>query len=287
MERHNDKASRAAALLVTLALAGAAGCPEAEQVIRQVVQPPEVKVSRVRVTGVSRQTLDLSLGVEINNPNPVGVTLAGIDYRFELMGRPLASGSAPSGIELAAVGASEAEFPVSLAYNEIKQVYDEAGDRDEIPYAVSGTVSVGTPIGEIPIPFKTEGMLPVIRAPEVTGISMEVDKLSLSGADLVLNINLKNPNAFPLDIQRFSYSLALDGNEFTSGNTGPQTVRAKHTGTMSIPVHIDFASAGSWAYSLITGGKADYSMNYEAAFMIKGHPVVQKERKEGSLDLYR
>ena len=88
-----------------------------------------------------------------------------MDYDFQLAGSPLASGRGAEGISIAANGVSSADFPLSLAYTELANIYKAAKDQDELPYDFAGTVHVTTPIGDIPIPFKTSGKLPVLRPP--------------------------------------------------------------------------------------------------------------------------
>lgn len=102
------------AALFLLSAVALAGCPEAVDVIEKAVQPPEIKVKQVVITGISYDTLDLNLAVDIHNQNPVGFTLAGLEYQLEIAERPLASGNAASGIEIAALGTSQADFPVDL-----------------------------------------------------------------------------------------------------------------------------------------------------------------------------
>jgi len=279
-----------AVLLWALLSAGAvmvSGCPEAEEIIRQAVRPPEVSVRNVAVRGISRESLDLELGIEIDNPNPVGLSLAGVDYNFVLSGHRLASGTGGGGIELEPSGVSEAVLPLSLDFEEVKSVYEASRGRDEIPYELSGKVQVDTPIGRIPVPYKARGELPVIRPPRIRSVRVEVDKLSFSGAELVLSLNLHNPNSFPLSIQGADYSLSLDGRPFTSGSLGSGEVPPRSTGDLEVPVSLDFLSAGSWAYSLISGGSADYSLDYSGTYLIKGRPVSHSEQKSGSLSFGR
>lgn len=264
-----------------MAALGSFGCPEVRDVLEDVVKPPSIQVRDIVVTGISSKNLDLDLGVDIFNDNPIGLTLSGIDYDLKLAGTPLASGNSGAGIELVASGKSTARIPISVAYNQIGKIYSAAKGADEIPYQLSGKVSINTPIGDIPIPFSTSGMMPVIRPPRIKDVRIERKKISLSGADLVIVIKLMNPNSFTLDINAINYSLALDNKNFSSGQVGSQSVRAKSSGSIRIPVSIDFAGAGSWAYSLLRKGSVPYSLNYNATYQLANHPVNQNEQVNG------
>ena len=276
------KNTLATAMLAVMMCATLLGCPEAQEMLEQVVTPPTVAVSQVRFTGISSQAVDLDLAVDIDNPNPIGLSLSGVDYDFQLAGRPLAAGSSSSGIELKAQDKSQAQFPVSLAYNEILNIYKAVQGQDEVPYQLSGKVYITTPIGELPIPFQGKGKLPVLRPPEIKDVKLDVDNLSLTGADLLLSIKLFNPNAFALNVKDGNYALALDGKSFSSGNVGRMNVPAKSTGSVDTNMSLDFLSLGSWAYTLLSGGEADYSLDYAATYLVAGHPVKQEEKKQGT-----
>ncbi|HUT53453.1 MAG TPA: LEA type 2 family protein [bacterium] len=274
-------------LLLAFIIVAVFGCPQARDVIEKVVQPPSLTVKAVQLTGISYQTIDLNLATEINNPNPVGLKLAGIDYALLLAERPLASGNLASGLELKPMGQSTADFPLSLAYSEVQKIYDASQNKDELPYKLSGRVQLDTPVGRIAVPFQTSGMMPVVRPPKLSGVTVNVSKLSLFGADLVIGIKVQNPNSFPLAIAAMDYALKLEGQDFSSGHVADQAVPRKASGTIKVPLHLDFASAGSWAYSLIAKGKADYALTYNAVYTIKGYPVKHNEQTQGSLNFKR
>lgn len=275
-------------LFVLLALAtGVMGCPQAEEAIRQAVKPPEIRVEQILPTGISAQQLDLELGISIDNPNPLGLSLSGIDYNLEFAERPLASGTGGSGLRLVPSGTSEATVPVSLLFTDLGAIYEQFRGADEVPYRLHGKVRVDTPIGEIPIPYDVQGKLPIIRAPRIKALKADVERVSFSGADVVLIIKLENPNSFDLDIRGVDYAMDLEGKPFTSGRVEDARVAPKSTGSIEVPVSLDFGSLGSWAYSVVKGGSADYSLSYKGVYRIMGRDVKHDEEKQGSVKFSR
>lgn len=269
----------AGAVLALAVMSG--GCPKT---LQKTVKPPTVTIQDVGINGISTARLDLVLTVEIDNPNPIGLTLSGVDYQLELAGRPLANGATTSAITLAASGKSRAEVPLSLAYREVEAIYTSAQGQDQLPYRVTGKVRIKTPLGDLPIPFETKGMLPVIRPPRVDSVDVHVDSLSLAGAKLTLSLNLFNPNIFSLLIKEFEYNLVLENQKFSSGTLRDQKLPAKGPGALTIPITIDFMSAGNWAYSLISKGQAQYALTYQAVYLLDNRRITQKEEKKGVLE---
>ena len=260
------------------------GCPEAQDIIKDIFQEPSVKVDKVALSKISAESFDLDLGVIIDNPNPVELNLSGIDYKFELADNQLAAGKSDDSVSISASGKSKTNFPVSIDYDEIKSIYDAAKGQDEVPYTFSGTVSLDTPIGAIPIPFKTKGMMPIVRIPKINSIFIRDFKIEgLTRADVVIGMSIENPNAFPLVINKLNYNLSLEGDDFTSGKLEDQKIAPKSSGTIKIPVDVDLGAVGLSIFSMLKNGKGQYSMNYEATYLIDGYPVEQKEKKSGTL----
>ncbi len=278
------KISGILALAVILISSFSYGCPEAQDIIKDIFQEPSVKVDKVALKSISAEAFDIDLGIVIDNPNPVELDLSGIDYKFELADNQLAAGKSNDSISIGATGKSKTNFPVSIDYDEIKSIYDAAKGQDEIPYTFSGTVSLNTPIGEIPIPFKTKGMMPIVRIPKINSVYIKDFKLKgLTSAGMVIGMDIKNPNAFPLVINKLKYNLSLEDDDFTSGKLENQEIAAKSNGTIKIPVDINLQSVGMSVFSMLKNGGGEYSMDYDATYLIDGHPVSQKEKKSGAL----
>jgi LEA14-like dessication related protein len=259
------------------------GCEKAGDILKEAVQPPKVSLSDISVRGISSKKLDLSARLAIDNPNPVGIRLASLEYAFELADSQLFSGTSDEGLDIMASGQSFAEIPISLGYEEVKGVYDSARGQDEVPYRIKGKAGVNTPIGSIPIPFDVKGTLPVIRPPSIRSVDLDVDSLSFSSAELALKIGLMNPNNFDLNISKLGYTLILDGKDFSQGKVESARVSARSEGTISVPISLNLLSLGSWAYSLLRGGSADYELSYDADYIIRDWPVKQEETKTGTL----
>jgi LEA14-like dessication related protein len=262
------------------------GCEQAGNILKETFQEPKVSLAELMPTGISSRALDLSAKLAIDNPNPIGLSLASLDYDFKLADTPLFSGDSKEGLQISASGRSFADIPISISYQDVKKVYDSIKGEEDVPYRFSGKVGLNTPLGALPIPFDIKGKLPVVRPPKIKALDLKVEKLSLNRADLVLSIDLYNPNSFPLDISKAGYALALDGKEFSKGKIESGKVGANSEGSLDIPLSMDLMSLGTWSYSLLRGKSADYDLAYDANYRIKDWPVIQKENEKGTLKIW-
>ncbi len=279
------KKNCAIGLMIVVILIGISACQKAGEIIKENLQTPKVSLEDLAVTGVSSSKLDLAAKLGVDNPNPIGLNLAGLDYALELSGKPVFSGESSEGMSIAASGKSTVKVPISLTYDNLKKVYDLASGKDEIPYRLSGQVKLNTPIGPMPIPYNVSGKLPVVRAPKIAEVGLKVRNLSITEAKFDVSIKLDNPNSFPLDISKLSYQLKMDGKDFSEGEMESASIPAKSEGELTIPVSMDLMAVGNWAFNLLQKGSSDYELTYDAKYQIKDWPVKQQEKKTGTLKI--
>ncbi len=275
---------RSLAAVFALVILGA-GCPDVQDVIEQVGGEPEVKVKDLVITGISAKALDLALSMEVDNPLPAEINLAGMDYDLQLAGSKMAGGESKDPMQIKAMDKSVLKVPFSLSYKDVQNVYDAAKGKDEIPYQVKGTVKLATPAGDLPIPYDVKGNLPVVRPPTIKGVSADVKKFDLSGASMDMKVKLYNPNSFDLDINKLDYKVTLEGKDFTRSSGKGQSVSSKSEGELVVPMDMDFSGLTTWAAALVTKGKASYDLEYNATYKMFGWDVNQKETSKGNLKI--
>jgi|GEM_PF-1181721 len=266
-----------AALLAVPALSGA------ENFFEKLFKQPEIKVKNVLLKRISTRDVSFLTVLAIDNPTPLRAELSGVDYDFELSGSRLARGETGSGVDVRPYDEALFEIPVDVNYEDLKKVYDNSAGKDYLPYRVEGEVRVKSPWGEIPIPYKAKGKLPVVRAPRVRQVKARLKSLTFEKATVELKIDLENPNVFDLKIPKLRYDLDVKDKNFASGSMQNQSVAKKSAGELVVPVDLDLRSAPEWIRDVVQGGTTTYSLKYDATYNIKGHDVRQKETVSGSL----
>jgi len=97
-----------------------------------------------------------------------------------------------------------------------------------------------------------------------------VERVTLSGASVLLSIDASNPNRFPLTLRSLEGSLRVSGDDWGTVTTD-RAVRVDGGGrsTIGIRTEVDFAAVGRSAWRLLTGasraevdlsGRADVDM---------------------------
>lgn len=255
--------ARLAVAVAALAVAGCAGLDRALE-----ARKPAASVDGVRLAAIDFDRAELVFDVRIDNPNPVGLELAGFDYALDVAGRELLSGRRDRRLALPAEGAETIAVPVAIRFDRVAGTLGDLRGRDRVPYGLELGLDVELPVvGVRRVSAATEGNLPVPHRPDLELRRARVAELGLSGARLVLELAVANPNAFDLHLDRVGYALAVDGEPWAEGRAS-EAVRLAPRGrtTLALPLDVRFGVIGIGASELLRGGAtADYRLSVDIA----------------------
>jgi len=234
-------------------------CTEIFELLRQsTIKEPDVRISKVNMTGLSFDRVDLLFNIDINNPNNVGITLAGFDYDLQLEQKSFISGNQTNSSSIKANGTETIQLPLSLEFLNIYKTLSEVKDLDSIQYKIDTGLLFTLPVlGNIRIPVSKSGFVPALKLPSVRLSGIKLDKLDFTGADLTLSIKLNNPNAYNFALNSLQYQLNINGAQwFNSKLNESVNINANNDNVISIPVSVNFVNIGRSAYTLLSGNKS-------------------------------
>jgi LEA14-like dessication related protein len=215
---------------------------------------PTVSFQRVDVLAVDWEGVDADFVFDVENPNPVDVGMARFDYALAFEDVEWLSGDDPDGLVLTAEGASELALPVSLEYAELWGMVQAVRGQDDIDFGLDGSFGFDTPIGPLDIPYDERGGFPAPRRPEISLKKVKLKDLSLQGASFDVKLDVDNDHGSNLFFQNLDYELSLAGVDVGGGFIDDWgTVEGANQQTLSIPVEVSFAQAGTALYQVLQG----------------------------------
>jgi len=241
---------------------------------------PTASVEGTRISAMSFNAVDLMVDVRIDNPNPVGVQLAGLDYDLRLDGERALSGKSDNRSEIPARGNGLVSVPITLGFNDLYERIGGLRGKNEVDYAVDLGISVDVPLlGVRRLSASTSDTLPLPTVPKVSLADVRVDRIGLTGARLLMDLGINNPNSFGLDLDALRYNLTVEGQNWISGSVQDQTrIGSNQSTTLTIPVDLDFASLGSGLYRMLTENRMlDYQLKGSMAGKAGDSPLGQFE----------
>jgi LEA14-like dessication related protein len=220
------------------------------------IRKPQARIVKTEIEALSFEGASLRFDVEITNPNPVGIQLSGFDYELSVEGTPLFSGRVDRSLGVAARGRSVVPVPVELAFRQVLDTDSTVAAQDEFAYGLVTGFSFELPVlGRVRVPVATAGTLPVVRAPGLKVTALRVQSLSLSGASLLLELEVENRNGFGLALQGLEYSFSVNGQPWASGAASRAlSLEAHARDRTELAFQLSFAALGRSAYQLLVGG---------------------------------
>ncbi|MCG8056493.1 MAG: LEA type 2 family protein [Candidatus Thiodiazotropha endolucinida] len=252
-------------LFMILLFQGCSSLQQAEQLMNGIQPTGEVK--GVKLSGLDLRGIDLLFDVEVDNPNPVVISLDGLDYDLKLLNRSFLKGQQSMGMSLAADGKSQVKLPVRMEFERLLEHYSELSKRDDVPYQLDLGLGIDVPLlGRVRLPMSYQGRLPVPKLPDVRVSRIDVQRLSLQAIDLMLELEVENPNRFALMLQRLDYQFKLNGIDVGQGAAAQSlNIDKQGKGRVRLPLSLDLQKAGGGLYSALMGGRG---LSYELSGML-------------------
>jgi LEA14-like dessication related protein len=244
------------------------GC-QTIQDLANSIQKPSLSVDDVRVTGFNFQEMQLTYDIKVDNPNAATLQMLGYDYNLDLNGNSFINGDQTKRVTVGASGESIIQVPMTLNFSDVYQAINGLAQEKKTAYNFASNLRFELPVlGETEIPVKKKGSIPLLKLPELNVSNVQLQNLSLNGADVNLKLQFDNPNGFGLNINQLNYDLVVNGNQWADG-TALQDVNIKEDGVteLNIPISLNIAQIGTSAYRILSGSESvDYQLKGNFGF---------------------
>ena len=176
---------------------------------------PEVELygDETPTQNVSLTKLATSYGWELQNPTQAGATVRSIRWNFK-MGDHVQDGELTDVATTVAGGKTTGKLEVTAP---LTPQENTGGTPIVLKYRMKATYVIESSAGSEEMELSWVGELLAPRQPGVTAMA-GAGRYSSGSWELSVNIDLTNPNSFPMNIEDFSYQLFLDEHELEGGN---------------------------------------------------------------------
>jgi LEA14-like dessication related protein len=232
-----------------LLLTWGAGCEQLEP------YEPKVSFDRFDVKDIDFQRIDTDFVFNVDNPDPIDISLSSFSYDLGFEGIDLFNGSDEDGMTLDAVGTSELRLPVGFEWQAAWDTVQATKGEDFVSFFLNGDFGFNTPIGEAKIPYDEDGQFPAVRTPKLTFKKLRVAGIDWTGTAAVkLDFDVENEHASTLIFNNLDYDVALGGQHVGHGLI-PQfgSVEGATTKTMTIPIDVNIIDVGSQVWQVLSG----------------------------------
>jgi LEA14-like dessication related protein len=249
-------------LAFSLTLTALTGCETLSKVL-DVMPKPTASLQSVSIADLSLSDATVDMAVQVNNPYSVAIPNVNLDYTLATQQVDFVSGKITSDKAIPAGGSSTIHVPVKVTYASLLQLASNIKPGQVVPYQANATFSTKVPgIGDVSLPLKKQGELPIPMVPKVSIANVKWDKVSLSETTATIDLNITNLNDFGLTMKGLDYAFAVGGKNVVSSKITKPVSFAKGQGqTLQIPMSFNAMSLGLGALNIIKGGNASYTLS--------------------------
>jgi len=236
--------------------------------LQQLVKKPTVKFKNMKISNPSFTDATLLFNFDITNPNPVGGKIDQITYDLQINDQQFLKGNLNQGISLKANGTKSAQIPLQIKYLDFFGSVTDFIQSDSVHYNLSGNFKILSFL----IPYHTKGVLPLPKLPKISLKSIDVKKVTLTGATILCLIELSNQNDFNLGLDKIDFGLNLAGSDIAnlSSNKVPKMTK-KGKSQIELPLDLNFLEVGQAVYNLVKkSGEKTYQLNGDLTLDIPG-----------------
>ena len=255
---------RAIALAVLVCVAVPQGCARLEEA--GLWKEPRVAFSDARIVGLNFDAVRLELDMTVTNPNSFNIAYGALEYAAEVEKARLFSGRMSSGGTLKAGGQTKLTLPLNFTFAEL--VSSVKNFKSGAGYVLQGAMLFQAPlVGEVRVPVKTQGVIPTLERPGISLAGLATRNFGINGADLLLSLQVENPNAFEVILQGFNYALQLNGRQVASGaSVQSSSWQAGKSGVLEVPIRLSFLEGGRFIHDLLrNNSKLDYQLDFRSS----------------------
>ena len=221
---------------------------------------PTFEFQRISLSDASLSGITLNVHYRLSNPNPIGLSLASVNYGLFIEGKQVVAGTPGQGLSIAANGGSDLVFPAAIKFADIAPVVQTFLSQDTARFKAQGSIGVSTPLGVLTLPLEREGTFEVPKMPKVEFRPPRVSSISLSGATIEFPLAVQNRNSYALPISGIVGALSIAGSNvgtLSTGNLG--ALDASATKELSMPLTVNFLGAASAVMAAVKGSPANVS----------------------------
>jgi len=221
----------------TAALWPTAGCATLLELLDGALQRPKIKILNMKILDTSLEKVKTQFNAQITNPNPFGLSLAGLKYAIDVDGREMVEGNAQYKIQLKAIGSSKTLFPVNFAFANTAKTLLSLLQKNTVDYKLNSSFSFQIPQlnRTVAVPVSFGGNLPVPSLPKISVSSFDFTKVSARGIGVKILTSVTNNNAFSIPVDNLSFNVKLNQRSVLQ-NRAVNGLRVASGKTQSVPL---------------------------------------------------
>ena len=259
------------------------------QSLSSVVREPHVSLHSVEMMAIDFNGADLLCKIQVENPNAIAIPFPEVGWELFLNANSFISGVIRNDQRISARGSTIVNVPVRLNYVDVFKTFQSFLGNSQATYKIALAPKIVIPvIGEKVWHFEHGGEFPLLQFPKLSMPSMKIDSMDLTKAEVLVTLNMENPNVFSLPPVKIAYDYQVNRNSFIKSSMETEGPLAASSVTpVSIRFPVNYADLYRSFQSLLTSSEVPSSFTMTADFGIPAFNDAFNLEIPGTLPLIR
>jgi LEA14-like dessication related protein len=189
------------------------------QTLMLALQDPVVSLHSAELTNINFSGAQLLCKVQVQNPNPFDIPFPETDWELFINANSFVRGTVKNNQRIRARNTAIVEVPVNLDYVELINTFRSLRGTRQTNYRAALNVKIPLPVlGDKSWRLEHSGTIPLPQLPRVSAPSMRIESSNTSRSEILVTMNVENPNPFQVPLPIITYDYQLNRNSFIRGN---------------------------------------------------------------------
>jgi len=194
-------------LTVFCVLLGFTACKTVEAIFKE----PIISLHSVELAGINFTGTQLLCKLQVENPNGFEIPFPEVGWELFINTNSFVNGIIKNDQRIKARNTTLVDIPVNLQYLEVINTFISLKGRKDIDYKVALAVKFSIPVlGDKVWHFEPQGVIPLPQIPKLSMPSITISKADLSVVELLVSVNVENPNAFQLPPPKIAFDYKVN-----------------------------------------------------------------------------
>lgn len=129
-----------------------------------LINKPDVNFQHIILTSADRSGVDLEVALQVTNPNSFDLRLQSYSYNLQIAELPFSSGGNQTTITFPSRETTVVRLPLHVHYAHLIELLKRQPDKAGIPYSISASLNIESPLGNRTIPVHHQGTFSIPEA---------------------------------------------------------------------------------------------------------------------------
>ena len=181
-------------------------------------QEPVVSLYSVETADININNAQFLCKIQVKNPNAYEIPFPQTGWELFIKEKSYKDGTVTVDGKIKARSAVFIEVPVKIEYLDFFKTFKPLIGSKQASYKLTMAVKYSSPdFGEKVWNFDNSGELPLPQLPLLSAPAIVIESVDFSKVEILVSINVENPNVFEIPSPKFSYDYILNKKSFIWG----------------------------------------------------------------------